>query len=68
MGASKLKGRAKLRVKIFEYSTSREYSIQPDVVEYKDPMDKPGFDLILPSNTMKTGLEISKWVLRNTYK
>ena len=46
-------GRAKLRVKFFEYSISREYFIQPDVVEYKDPIDKPGFDLILGSNTMK---------------
>ena len=47
------KGRAKLRVKFFEYSTSTEYFIQPDVLEYKDPIDKPGFDLILGSNTMK---------------
>ncbi len=40
-------------VKFFDYSTSMEYFIQPDVVEYKDPMDKPGFDLILGSNAMK---------------
>ena len=52
-GSFQTNGRAKLRVKFFEYSTSREYFIQPDVVEYKDPVDKPGFDLILGSNTMK---------------
>ena len=52
-GSFQTNGRAKLRVKFFEYSTSREYFIQPDVVEYKDPIDKPGFDLILGSNTMK---------------
>ncbi len=46
-------GRANLRAKLFDYSTSREYFIQCDVVEYKDPMDKPGFDFILGSNTMK---------------
>ncbi len=52
-GSFQTNGRAKLRVKFFEYSTSREYFIQPDVVEYNDPMDKPGFDLILGSNMMK---------------
>jgi len=52
-GSFQTNGRAKLRIKFFEYSTSREYFIQPDVVEYKDPIDKPGFDLILGSNTMK---------------
>ena len=48
-----MNGRANLRVKFFDYSTNREYFIQPDVVEYKDSMDKPGFDLILGSNTMQ---------------
>ncbi len=52
-GSFQTNGRAKLRIKFFEYTTSREYSIQPDVVEYKDPIDKPGFDLILWGNTMK---------------
>ncbi len=57
-----MNGRAKLRVKFFEYSTSREYFIQPDVVEYKDPIDKPGFDLILGSNTMKElGIVLDFW-------
>ncbi len=48
-----MNGRANLRAKFFDYSTSREYFIKPDVVEYKDAMGKPGFDLILGSNTMK---------------
>ena len=52
-GSFQTNGRAKLRVKLFEYSTSTEYFIQLDVVEYKDPVDKPGFDLNLSSNTMK---------------
>ena len=52
-GSVQTNGGTKLRVKFFEYSTSREYFIQPDVVEYKDPTEKPGFDLILGSNTMK---------------
>ena len=50
-GSFQMNGRAKLRAKFFEYSTSREYFIQPDVVEYKDLIDKQGFDLILGSNT-----------------
>ncbi len=52
-GSFQTNGRAKLRVIFFEYSTSREYFIQPDVVEYKDPVDKPGFYIILGNNTMK---------------
>ena len=35
-------------------SNSKEYFLQPDVVEYKeDSLTKPGFDLILGSNTLK---------------
>ena len=52
-GRFQTNGRVNLRVKFFEYSTSREYFILPDVIEYKDPMDKPGFEIILGSNTMK---------------
>ena len=41
-------GRAKLRVKFFEYSASREYTLLPDVIEYDEStMSKPGFDLII---------------------
>ncbi len=47
-------GQGKIRVKFFYYSNSKEYLLQPDVVEYKeDSLTKPGFDLILGSNTMK---------------
>ena len=47
-------GRGKIRLKFFEYSASREYTIQPDIVEYgKHHMTKPGFDLILGCKTMK---------------
>ena len=38
-GSFQMNGRAKLRVKFFEYSMSREYFIQPDVIDYKDPVD-----------------------------
>ncbi len=51
-------GRANLRVKFCDYSTRREAFIQLDIVEYKNPMDKPDFDLILGINTMKE-LELS---------
>ncbi len=47
-----LKG--EIRVKFFDYSASREYFLQPDIVEYDtNVMIKPGFDLIFGSNTMK---------------
>ena len=61
-GSFQNNGRAKLRIKFFEYSTSREYFIQPNVVEFKDPVDKPGFDLILGSKTMKElGIVLDFW-------
>ena len=61
-GRFQTNGRANLRVKFFDYSTSTEYFIQPDVVGYKDPGDKPGFDLILGSNTMKElGIVLDFW-------
>ena len=52
-GSFQTNGRANIRVKFFDYSASKEYCIKPDVMEYKNPMNKPGFDLILGSNTMK---------------
>ena len=53
-GSFQTNGRGKLRLKFFEYSASREYTIQPDIVEYdKNHMNEPGFDLILGCNTMK---------------
>ena len=54
--------RTNLRVKFFDYSMCREFLIQPDVVEYKDPTEKPGFDIILGSNTMKElGIVLDFW-------
>eukprot|EP00804_Cyclotella_cryptica_P017417 CCRYP_016643-RA/>CCRYP_016643-RA protein AED:0.05 eAED:0.05 QI:1387/-1/1/1/-1/1/1/282/1119 len=53
-GSFQTTGRGKIRVKFFEYSNSKEYLLQPDIVEYKEAdMTKPGFDLILGSNTLK---------------
>ena len=61
-GRFQTNGKAKLRIKFFEYSTNREYFIQPDVVEYKVPIYKPWFDLILGSNTMKElGIVLDFW-------
>ena len=55
MGASKQLDREKAETKFFDYSNSREYFLQPDVVEYKEnSQTKPGFDLILGSNTLKS--------------
>ena len=39
--------RANIMVKFFVYSASKEYFIQPDVMEYKNPMDKPGLTSFL---------------------
>ena len=47
-------GRGKIRLKFFDYSASREYTVQLDIVEYdENHTTKPGFDLILGCNTMK---------------
>ena len=47
-------GWGKIRVKFFEYSTSKECYLQPDVVEYGEKlMTKPGFDFILGRNLLK---------------
>ena len=44
----------KLRIKFLDYSASRKYLVQPDIVEYDGTtMSKPGFDLILGINTLK---------------
>ncbi len=41
-------------MKFFDYSNSKEYFLQPDVVEYKEnSLTKPWFDIILGSNTLK---------------
>ncbi len=66
-GSFQTNGRAHMRVKFFVYLTSREYFIQPDVVEFKDPMDKPGFDLLHGSNIMKElGIVLDFWTKEKT--
>jgi len=57
-------GACKLRLKFFEYSASREYTIQPDVVEYdRNHMTELGFDLILGCNTIKElGNVLDFWI------
>jgi len=47
----------------FSFPSSREYILQPDVVEYNENnMTKPGFDLILGSNTLKElGIVLDFW-------
>ena len=47
-------GRGKLRIEFLDYLANREYLGQPDIVEYDGTtMSKPGFDLILGTNTPK---------------
>jgi len=54
MGATKQLEKEKIRAKFFEYTASREYTLLPDSVEYdENSMTKPGFHLILGSNTLK---------------
>ena len=53
-GTFKTHGRCKLRIKLLDYSASREYLVQPDVVEYDGhSLSQPGFDIILGTNTLK---------------
>ncbi len=47
-------GRGKLRIEFLDYSANREYLVQTDIVDYdRMTMSKPGFDLILGTNTLK---------------
>ncbi len=47
-GSFQTNGGETVREKFFDYSASREYILQPDIVEYdKDVMTKPGFDSFL---------------------
>ena len=52
-GVFKTKRRGKIWLKFFEYSNSKRYYVEPDLVEYeKVNLDKPVFDLILGCPTM----------------
>jgi hypothetical protein len=52
-GSFLTKGRCEVNLTVFEYSNSKRYIIEPDIVEY-DPkkMAKPAFDLILGVETL----------------
>ncbi len=65
-GSFQTNGRGKLRLKIFEYTASREYTIQPDIVEYdKHHMTKKG--LILGYRSMKEfGIVLDFWTKERT--
>jgi hypothetical protein len=62
-GSIQSNGRGKLKLRFFENSASREYTIQPDVVDYdRNHMNEPGFDHILGCNTMKVlGIVLDFW-------
>ena len=62
-GTFHMHGRGKLRIKFLDYSASREYLVQPNIVEYDGTtMSKPGFDLILGPNTLKKARNCSKFL------
>ena len=62
-GSFQTNGRGKFKVKFIENSASREYTLQPDIVEYNENViTKPGFDLILGSITLKElGIVLDFW-------
>ena len=51
-GVFHTKGRGKFTLKFFEYSNSKEFLVEPDVVEYEKDEMKPVFDLILGITSM----------------
>ncbi len=46
------KWKAEIKLNFFEYSNSKRYFAEPDIVEY-DKNNKPQYDLILGVKTMK---------------
>ena len=53
-GSFLTKARSEVSLKFFEYSSSTEFLVTPDVVEYdKKKMTKSVYDLILGCKTMK---------------
>ncbi len=63
-GSFQTSGRGHIRLKNFEYSTSREYIILPNIVEYDEYyMTKPGVDLIVGCNSMnELGIVLDFWM------
>ncbi len=53
-GCVHTKRRGEVTLKFIEYSNSKEYSVNPDVVEYDEKkMTEPAFDLILGVKTLR---------------
>jgi hypothetical protein len=46
------KRKAEIKLNFFEYSNSKRYLVEPDIIEY-DKINKPQYDLILGVKTMK---------------
>ena len=46
-------GRGKLPIKFFEYSNSKEFQAEPDVLEHDKKMGKLAFDLIIGCTSME---------------
>jgi hypothetical protein len=51
-GMFQIKRKAEIELNFFEYSNSKRYLAQPDIIEY-DKNNKPQYDLILGVKTMK---------------
>jgi hypothetical protein len=51
-GMFQTKRKAEIELNVFEYSDSKRYLAEPDIVEY-DKNNRPQYDLILGVNTMK---------------
>ncbi len=51
-GKFQTKRKAEIELNFFEYSDSKRYLAEPDIVEY-DKINKPQYDLILDVKTMK---------------
>jgi hypothetical protein len=52
-GVFQTNGRGKANIKFFEYSNSKQFLAEPDIVEYDKEMGKPVFDLIIGCKSMK---------------
>ena len=51
-GMFQTKCKAETKLNFFEYSNSKRYRAEPDIVKY-DKNNRPQYDLILGTNTMK---------------
>ncbi len=51
-GIFQTRRKARVELNFFEYSDSKRYHVEPDVVEYNND-SKPQYDLILGTETMK---------------